>query len=307
MQRNHTKLGGAFILLAMLILGFIDNFFVEISKDGGLWQFHVTRTLMALPMFWVVARLSGQSLRPKNLPMLAARSLVLSVGLLIYFGGLGFLPIAQVGAGLFTSPIWMLVFSMLFFGVRVGPWRVLAMALGFAGVLAILRPEASALSGLSLVPLLAGAFYALGMLATRYWCGPENALVLTAGLFVALGLWGGAGLIGFTFWPASGAEGEAGFVLRGWATPTPRFLFWSFVQAVGSLAAVILISRAYQLGEASFIAVFEYSFLIFAAFWAWVLWGQGVDLLGALGIAAIIFSGGVIALRGRDAVAGAAT
>ncbi|MFV2003186.1 MAG: DMT family transporter [Paracoccaceae bacterium] len=302
MQYDLTKRSGVYIVLAMLILGFIDNFFGEISQDGGLWQFHVTRTLMALPILFVAARVSGRSLRPKNLSRVVARSLVLSAGLMIYFGGLGRLPIAQVGAGLFTSPIWMLLFSMLFFKVRVGLWRVAAMALGFGGVLVILRPDAGALSLLSLAPLLAGALYALGMMATRYWCGPENVLVLTVGLFVALGMWGVIGLGVFSIWPPEGAD-STNFVLRGWVQPTPRFLFWSLVQAVGSLVGVTLLSRAYQLGEPSYIAVFEYSFLLFAAFWAFVLWGQRVDLAGALGIAAIIVSGSIIALRARQPVA----
>ena len=58
-----------------------------------------------------------------------------------------------------------------------------------------------------------------------------------------------------------------------------------------------MLTRAYQVGEASYIAVFEYSFLIFASFWAWVIWGDVLDTQAVLGIALIIASGAVIALR----------
>ena len=73
--------------------------------------------------------------------------------------------------------------------------------------------------------------------------------------------------------------------------------FWIAVQAVGSLIGIGLIFRGYQLGEASQVAVFEYSLLVFASFWAWVLWGQTVPLLGFIGMGLIALAGIVIALR----------
>ncbi|MFV2052044.1 DMT family transporter [Aliiroseovarius sp. YM-037] len=297
MDGNNTLKGGMFILMAMGILGFIDNFFGPISEDGGLWQFHAVRTTMSILVFVVYARIKGVSLRPTRFLPVLGRSVILGIGMLIYFGCLGLLPIAQVAAGLFTSPIWVLIFSILFFGVRVGLWRFLAMIAGFVGVLLILRPDPSALSFLTIAPIFAGAFWGLGMLTTRAWCEAENSLTLTLVSFLVLG---GAGVIGvtvFTLWPVG--EGDPGFLLRGWQPLTPRFLFWCAVQAVGSVIAVDLLARGYQQGEASFVTVFEYSFLIFAAGWSFILWGQGVDLQGAVGIAVIIASGAVLALRGR--------
>ena len=73
-----------------------------------------------------------------------------------------------------------------------------------------------------------------------------------------------------------------------------------FVQAIGALIGIACLFRGYQLGEASQVAVFEYSLLVFASGWAWYLWGQGVPVLGLFGMALIIVSGGVMALkRGR--------
>ena len=62
------------------------------------------------------------------------------------FGAVAVLPIAQVGAGLFTAPIFVLIFSALFFGLPIGKWRIIAVGLGFAGVLLLLRPDAGAFS-----------------------------------------------------------------------------------------------------------------------------------------------------------------
>jgi drug/metabolite transporter (DMT)-like permease len=70
---------------------------------------------------------------------------------------------------------------------------------------------------------------------------------------------------------------------------------------VGSLLGVFFIVRAYQLGEASYVGIFEYSLLVFVAVWAWVLFGDIIDPLATLGIVLIIASGAVIALRTRNA------
>ena len=76
--------------------------------------------------------------------------------------------------------------------------------------------------------------------------------------------------------------------------------FWSAVQAVGSMIGIALIFRGYLVGEAGYVAVFEYSLLVFASFWAWVLWGQTVNLLALSGMALIAGAGVVITLRTDD-------
>ncbi len=76
-------------------------------------------------------------------------------------------------------------------------------------------------------------------------------------------------------------------------------------QAVGSLGAVGLLTRGYQFAATGTLAVFEYSFLLFATFWAWLLWGEGVDPAGTAGIALVVASG-VLAAR-NDAAGRLAT
>ena len=82
-------------------------------------------------------------------------------------------------------------------------------------------------------------------------------------------------------------------------TPTPRFLVLLMVQAFGSLFAVAALTRGYQLAEVSFVAVFEYSFLVFAGFWGWILWRDIPDLQAVFGIVLITVVGVIITLRSR--------
>jgi drug/metabolite transporter (DMT)-like permease len=93
--------------------------------------------------------------------------------------------------------------------------------------------------------------------------------------------------------------GPDGFILRGWVWPSQTFLFWTFVQALGSMIAVGLMVRAYQLTDASRASVFEYVILPISAGWSWVLWGQTIGLVSVLGMALIVAAGVMIAARGR--------
>ncbi|MDR0809041.1 MAG: dienelactone hydrolase family protein [Gemmobacter sp.] len=146
---------------------------------------------------------------------------------------------------------------------------------------------------------LAGAFYAMANIATREWCAGESAETLLGGFFAAVGIFGAIGLVVLTLWPQPVPEGVAGFVLRGPVWPSGAFLFWTFVQAAGSLLGVGLVIRAYQLAEASRVAVFEYVILPASAFWGWVIWQEHLSLTAALGMVLIATAGVMIAMRAR--------
>ncbi|NIA70365.1 DMT family transporter [Pelagibius litoralis] len=289
MDNNRNIQAAGLALAASAILSFIDNFVQEVSEEAGLWQFQVVRALFALPLLVLVAKAAGRSVRPVRPYSLALRSVAVSFGLLIYFAALGTLPVAQAGAGLFSAPIWVLLFSALLFRTGIGAARIMAVLVGFTGALMLLQPDFANLSGASLMPLAAGLFYGLGMLLTRQICADENPLVLAFGVFATIG---GVSLVLLLVATGhTGADQQINFVTAGWVTPTPRFLWLTLFQAVGAVIAVTLIAQAYRIGNPSFVAVFEYSFLVFAAIWALLLWETPTNALGLAGILIIISSG----------------
>ncbi|MBD3664292.1 DMT family transporter [Sulfitobacter aestuariivivens] len=288
------------VLGGMFALGLTDNFVPYISERGSLWQFHMVRSVMAIGLLGLIVMIGFGSLRPKRPWAVVGRSLFQAGAMLIYFGCLSIMPIGVVVAGLFTSPLFVVVISVVFQGKRVGPFRWGAVALGFVGALLVIRPDPAALDPVAFLPVFAGLLYAIGAVATRAWCEGETTMTLTAGFFGMLGIFGA---IGVFMVPWEGAPtGHAGFVLRGWGPLDAEMLFWFGVQAVGSLIGIGLIFRGYLLGEASQVAVFEYALLVFASFWAWVLWGQTVPMLGLMGMAFIAAAGMIIALRSAPPV-----
>jgi drug/metabolite transporter (DMT)-like permease len=298
-MRASLGFGAAMIVGGMAMIGFTDNFVRVIAEDAGLWQFQFLRSAMALPLLVAAAWALGMALRPRRLWAVAARCAVNAAAMLLYFGSLPMMPIAQVGAALFTAPIWVLIFAAACFGRPIGPRRMLAVGLGFLGVLIMLRPDPANLSLVTLMPVAGGALYGLANLLTREWCADEPVGALLAGFFGALGIAGAAALgrIALAAPPAAWVE-AAPFLTAGWSEPTGRFLFGTFVQAAGSLVAVGMISKGYQSGETSFLAVFEYFFLVSVTFWAWVIWGETLDAASLAGIALIVAAGLVIAWSG---------
>jgi drug/metabolite transporter (DMT)-like permease len=300
MTQDRTLAATGLICGYALMIGFTDNYVRVIAAEAGLWQFHATRTAMALVMLGVAALGFGLRLRPVNLRAVLARSAIHGASMVIYFGALAFLPVALVAAGLFTSPIFVLLISRFAYGHAIGPVRVLAVAIGFLGVLLVLGPEA--LQGASLaavLPVLAGFLYALGNIATREWCGAESASTLLAGFFAALGVIGVIGMAALWLWPIEVADGAAGFVQRGPVAASETFYFWTFVQAIGSLVAVGMMIRAYQLTEASRASVLEYVILPASALWSYMLWGEVLTGLQIAGMALIVAAGSMIALRAK--------
>lgn len=292
---DRSLAAAGLIVTYALIIGFTDNFVRVIAVDAGLWQFHATRSAMALLLLAAAGLIMGFGLRPKNWRAVFARSFIHGAGIMIYFGALAFLPVALVAAGLFTAPIFVLLINRFAFGQKVGLVQILAVLIGFCGVVLVLGPEAlSGASFAALLPILAGFLYALGNIATRRWCAEESAATLLAGFFGALGIFGLLGMIALIGHVAP--VGTDGFILRGAVWPNETFYFWTFVQAAGSLIGVGFMIRAYQITQVSRAAVLEYVILPASAFWSYVIWGQTLGLIAIAGMVLIAVAGTIISV-----------
>lgn len=285
----------AHMVAAMCVIGVIDNFIALIARDVGLWQFLILRGAVAIPLVVALAALGLGRIAPRRYWAIALRSLSIALAMLFYFGALAVMPIAQALAGLFTSPMFILLISATIMRRKVGPIRILAVLLGFLGVVLVLEPDPARLSAWSLLPVAGGFFYALAALATRTICAGEDTLAMLHGMLVAqvalsllalavIGTWG---------------SGE-GFVLRGWEWPVTQVWPLILLQAVGSVLGVGLIIRAYQLGDATFVGIYEYSVFIFGPAAAWWLFGSGLSGVQTAGIALVAAAGVVIAMRQRQ-------
>ncbi len=298
METGATAKAAGLVVAGMTLIGFMDTYVFVIAAEAGLGQFHFIRALIAIPMVWIAVRLGGHRLRVRNPLRVAIRSLFFALSMLVYFGALAFLPVASVAAGLFTSPIFVLLISVLFLRERVGWRRVAAVAIGFAAILLVLRPGGSEIGFWVYLPVVGGLLYAIAAIITRRWCADESTQTILVGFYLTMILLGGAGSAALSLSGHVVPDGQSGFVLRGWGTLGGVVWFWIVAQAVGSSIAVAMITRAYQTAETSSVAIFEYSLLITAALWGLILLGQTLDALAIAGMVMIVVAGAVLALRG---------
>ena len=300
MTENRIPLAAFMIVIYATIIGFTDNFVRVIADEAGLWQFHLTRSAMALVILGLAAVPLGLRIRPVHLGAVVARSMIHGLAMMIYFGALGFLPVALVAAGLFTAPIFVLLISRFAYGEGIGGAGILAVATGFVGAVLVLGPEAwTGASLAALLPVVAGALYAMGNIATRKWCAEESAETLLTGFFLALGVIGLVGVLVLWVYPMAPVPGAAAFLQRGPVWPGGGFWFWTFVQAAGSLLGVGLMVRAYQIADVTRVSVFEYVILPASAIWTWAIWGEALSGLAIAGMGLIVLAGLMIALAPR--------
>lgn len=296
---SSPVLASLLMVAAMAIIGVIDNVVVLLAENIGLWQFHLSRSLLMLPLIAALSLLGLGGVRPKRWGPVIIRSFLITAAMLFYFASLALMPIAQALAGLFSSPIFVLLITSLGMKQPIGPWRIFAVLVGFVGILFVLQPNPADFDVQSLLPVAGGFCYALCSIITRSHCSEESTVALLAGMVIALGLAGAVGLVIFTAFPVVVPDGPDGFVTRGWVWDMIPALIWIVIQAVGSTIAVFMLIKAYQIGETSYVAVFEYSVMVFGPLFAWVAFGQTLDVMQVAGIGLIAAAGALLGWRAR--------
>ncbi|MEX6507668.1 DMT family transporter [Jiella sp. M17.18] len=244
---------------------------------------------MILPI--ILLRQGWNGLKTRNLKVNLLRGALLGVGGIAFFGGLKFMPLADATAVFLIEPMVVTLLSALFLKETVGWRRILAVLVGFAGALIIIRPSYAAFGLASLLPVAAATAVAFYLILSRRVSRGTGALAM---LFYA-GL-GGAALLALLH--------LAGFALTipdldlVWPREPAAFALFLVMGLIGTLGHLMFI-EAYRLAPASLVAPFSYIEIVSAIFLGYVLFADLPDVPKFLGIAIIVGSGLFIYLRER--------
>lgn len=292
-------LKSALLLCAGLsIFGFADNFIMLISDQVGVGQFHFSRSLIASLAVICFAFYFNENLRPKNIKMVLIRTFFNVIAMILYFGVIPMMPIAEAGAGLFTSPIFVLLFSFLIFGEKIKIIQIASFIIGLTGVFLILGTQISSLTIYHTLPLLAGATYAMGTIITNKYCKDESPLSLLLMFLSSIGVIGLLISIFFTVNPVNSVHFDsAPFIFMGWQQTNAFYWYVMVFLGLSAALAIYFIILAYQIYKPSYSSIYEYSYLISAGFFGWLFWNQIPSLMSLIGILAIIFAGINIAIN----------
>lgn len=228
----------------------------------------------------LIATRQLQSLRTRQIGRHTLRNGLHYLGQLLWFQALFLIPLAQVFALEFTTPIWVLLISCAFLGERLNRAQLLATVIGFAGVLVVARPDFSQLSYGVIAAASCAVFFAIYALMTRALTRQDTAQAIV-------------------FWQLA-MQVPLGLVVAGWdfeiAVPQGMAIFWTVVLGIGGLTAHYCLASALRLAPASFVYPLDYVRLPIAAVAGYLLYDEQIELAVFLG-AALILLGNAINIR----------
>ena len=287
-----TALGALCAVLAVVFFSANDVAIKWLSDGYALHQVVLIRSFIGLAIILaIIAPMTdGFAIaRTKKLKMHLLRGSFVVFANLTFFLGLAAMPLAEAVAIFFISPLVITVFSVVFLGETVGPKRWAAIGLGFVGVLIMVRPGTAAFQPASLLPLVSAFCYAGMHIMTRRIGGTESAATMAFYIQImfiivcaAMGLTVGWGQFG------DQTDPSLAFLLRAWEWPLLSDLPVFLLIGAGTAFAGYLISQAYRVAEASFVAPFEYLALPMAVVWGMVIFDEFPGLTDYLGMALIL-------------------
>lgn len=279
--------GIGLFVLAVFLLSVMDVAIKWLSADYPTLQILFFRSLFGLIPLIAPVALSGRwgDLRTRRPLAHLARGLAVVVAAGSFFYALGALPLATVYTIGYSAPLFMTALSVPWLGEPVGPRRWAAVLLGFAGVVLAIRPgfggDAGFLSLGAAAALVGAIGYAVALVSVRLLSRTETnaAIAIYSTLVMTL---------------------VSGCLLPGrYVPPTPAdFALLAGLGLVGGLAALALV-EAFRRSPAAVLAPLEYTTMIWAVMFGFLIWGEVPDGWVAAGAVIVIASGLYIAHRER--------
>jgi drug/metabolite transporter (DMT)-like permease len=220
---------------------------------------------------------------PRVLKFYALRGVVHGIAVILWFYAMARIPIAEVTALGYTSPIFVTIGAALFFRERMHFRRIAAVAVGFMGTMVILRPGFHEISTGQIAQLVAAPLFAASFLLAKRLTDEEDPvmIVIMLSIFCTLTLFPGA--------------------VMNWTTPSPGDVLWLALTAVVATLGHYTMTRAIQAAPLTVTQPISFLQLIWATLLGALMFGEKLDPFvlvgGGVVVAAITF------ISHREAVA----
>ena len=247
---------------------------------GIVWARYVIN--LAFLLAWFAARGELGRIRTARAGVQLARGLLLAAATFLYFTSLRVLPLADAAAIGFVLPLFIAVLAVPMLGERLDPSRGVAIVAGLAGALLIVRPGSSVFTWYALLPVGMALCNALYQILTRKVAGVEHPLTSL--------VWGA--IVGAVLFSAMAPTY--------WQAPD-RAEHWTLLGLIGLLASIghYLLIRAYEYADATLLAPFSYTMMIWALLLGYLVFGQLPDGWSFAGMGVIVAAGLFLAGRQR--------
>jgi len=287
--------GGAAILVFGLFLFSLQDIIIKFFSDQySVLQIVFIRGVVSMAVIGLMIKIFW-----RGMPFLSCRpGIAFARGLsgffsyLTYYLAVAAMPLAEVVAIVFTMPLFVTAMSALILGEKVGIRRWSAVVVGFIGVLIILSPKGEFNTLAVILAFIASITYAVQTTITRFLSSYDKPLTLAFNSILVFTCASGVlsllllgGVISVTSEHAS-----LTFFARDWRMPEPTHLALMIFLGVNGAAGFYCLSKAYCSAEASAIAPFEYTYIIWAIVFGFVFWNEVPGVTTIIGVLILISS-----------------
>lgn len=246
----------------------------EVSSNLDTFEIMTYRSLIGLALIGTIVALTGRrnELSTKHPGTHLIRNIFHFTGQNLWFYALPLIPLAQLFALEFTTPLWILLLSPLFLGERLTAMRAVCAVVGFIGILVVARPSPETANLGTLTAALAAIGFAGSIMATKSLTRSDSLLCILFWMTLMQSVFG---LI------CAGLDGQV-------ALPSVHNLPWVIAIALGGLVAHTCITSALSLAPATVISPLDFTRLPVIAVVGLVFYHEPIDALVMLG-AILIF------------------
>lgn len=278
--RENVRLGIFLMLLAILMFSLNDVLGKWLVSTYSVGQLLLVRSGMAMLVLTpFIIRIGWRTLfdieRPK---LMALRAALTTVEIGCFYYAVAYMPLADTITFWMAGPIYVAALSPLLLGERVGWRRWSAIIVGFIGVLIAMQPSTDTITLPALVALVGSVCFALMMITGRALRRSSD--------------------IAMVFWPTFGA-GLLGLAMLPWATitPTPADFMLLGLLGIVALSAHFFTNRSLVLADAATVTPYQYTLLVWAMIFGWLVFKETPPLTTLIGAAFIVASGLFIFFR----------
>lgn len=273
-ENRHPLYGVLLILLSGLVLASHDGLSKHLTQFYPVflvvWARYLSQTLLMFVLF--TPRMRRRLLQTRRPWPQLLRGLSLVGVSLTFISGLRYIPLAEATAVIFLTPLLVTIASA-WLGEKVSAAQWLAVAVGFVGVLIVVRPGGALFTPAVLLPFAAALCFTCYQLVTRRLAETDHAV--TSNLLT--------GLVGTLVLSV--------LVIFNWRTPTPQDALAMGLLGAMAMLGHLLLTNAFRFASAATLAPFTYGQILFAGLVGLIAFGHVPDRGALLGMVIIIVSG----------------
>ena len=272
----------AFIYKSISVLFFVLMSVCIKATGDNLPLFEVVffRSFFALiPLFLVIFYFNLKITSINNYKLHFFRGLVGIAAMSLFFISLRYVPLIEMQTISYSSVFFISLLSIFFLGEKIGYRRVIAIIVGFIGVVIILKPDVNLFSNYSVLPLLASIFLSMAVIILKKILLTNNNIlsVWTFTLFATL----------FSLF----------FFNDDWIWPNNFDLVLLIASGILGFVAQLCLSKSFQLADASVLAPLDFTSVIWAFLIGYIIFGEFLSREVLLGGPLILLSVGYIFYR----------